>query len=131
MRFNTISPAWPFNELFNFAESGLPAYSREWAPMFYTSYEDTGIRITADLPGVKATDLDVSLEGDVLTIKGSRSDTGTTRTFSKSYTIKDTLDTSAMKASLENGVLNVFMPKAAKAQPKKIPVTTTVPALDA
>lgn len=93
-----------------------------WAPKFEVKYEDRGIAITADIPGVKPEDLDISVEGNLLTIKGTRSGRGA---FKKTYELPESTDIDSMSAHIEHGVLTLGLPKLPKAQPKKIPITSS------
>ncbi len=90
----------------------------------------------ADMPGVKASDLDVSLSGNRLTIGGKREseheDKGDTfytceRTygsFQRSFTLPDGTNANAVSADLKDGVLLVAIGKQPEVQAKKIPVGT-------
>lgn len=90
-----------------------------WYPAFEVISTEQGVNITADLPGVKPEALDISVQGTTLTIKGSRKDFGS---FTKSYQISENLDSEALTAKLEDGVLTVTIGKMPKAQPRKIAV---------
>lgn len=89
------------------------------AENFYrTEKTDTGIKLSVDLPGVKAEDLDVTLEGRTLRIKGIQRG----KQVSYSYLISKDYDTSAVDASLQNGVLTLSFSRAPEREPKKIEV---------
>ncbi len=90
----------------------------------------------ADLPGVEVKDIEIFLTGNRLTINGTRIDKvekgeegeyyARERTyggFSRSFTLPEGADLSAVQANLTNGVLTIVFPKLAAVQPKKIPVT--------
>jgi len=86
----------------------------------------------ADLPGLKEEDLDISLLGNRLTIKGKREaeerkegDTYYTYersygSFQRSFTLPESCDIDHVNAELKHGVLTLTVPKAAVQQPKKI-----------
>jgi len=88
----------------------------------------------ADVPGIKQSDIDVSLTGNRLTIAGKREaekedkhDTyyayeRTYGSFSRSFTLPEGVNSSAIVADLRDGVLSVILPKTPEAQPKKIAV---------
>lgn len=97
-------------------------FGTSWTPKFEVKYEDRGIAITADIPGVKPEDLDISVEGYVLTIKGSRAGRGA---FKKTYELPESTDVDSLSAHIEHGVLTLVLPKLPKAQPKKIPITSS------
>jgi HSP20 family protein len=87
------------------------------------SETDKEIRITAELPGVTEQDIDVSLDDDVLTIRGEkkfeRKDDKENfhfversyGTFQRSLRLPHAVDSEQVQASFENGVLTVTVPK--------------------
>jgi HSP20 family protein len=94
---------------------------------------DTGITLLADMPGVKAKDLDIDLQKSVLTIKGDvpspegPSETDVFREYNtgsyiRQFALSDAIDQSKIDAELKDGVLKLVMPKAEKAVPRKIAV---------
>ena len=105
-----------------------------WVPPV-DSFEDAdGIRIIAEVPGVKPEDVKISLENNVLTISGAKQQVAEERTervhryertygtFQRSFTLPATVDAGNIKASYEHGVLTVTLPKAEKAKPRQIEV---------
>jgi HSP20 family protein len=89
--------------------------------------------LSADLPGVKPEDLDISIEANVLTVRAERkqqkpegfdllrSERGGLR-FSRQIELPVRVDPDGIIAKLENGVLNIHLPKASEAKPRRIPV---------
>jgi len=91
------------------------------------------ITLLADMPGVKAKDLDIDLREDVLTLSGEvESPEGPservvvqeyrTGKYIRQFILSDTIDQSKIDAELKDGVLRLVLPKAEKAVPKKITV---------
>jgi HSP20 family protein len=90
------------------------------------------VLFVCDVPGVKADDLQVTVDNHVLTIKGARRFEGKENeqvilgraygTFSRSYTLPDAVDDARLEADLADGVLTVRIPKHPKAQPRRIPI---------
>lgn len=89
--------------------------------------------VIADMPGVKIEDIDVSLEDDVLTIRGQRQkeerpgklllkeyENGS---YLRRFTVSETIDRKKISASLVEGVLRVGLPKASPEKPRQIEVT--------
>lgn len=86
------------------------------------------IRVEAELPGVSEQDVDVSLDDDVLTIRGEkkfeRKDDKENYhfversygTFQRSLRLPFAVDPEQVRASFENGVLTVTLPKSARAE---------------
>jgi HSP20 family molecular chaperone IbpA len=91
------------------------------------------ILLVADMPGVEEGGADVSLEKNVLTIRGSvkpREFEGYTRgrteyrvgDFERVFTISSEIDREGIEATLKNGVLRVTLPKAKTSGTQKVAV---------
>ena len=90
--------------------------------------------LLADLPGVEADGLEVDLKDDYLSIVGrtapareegeSLLEEYRTGSYFRNFLVTDAVDQTAITASLADGVLKVVLPKAAKAIPRKIPITS-------
>jgi HSP20 family protein len=89
--------------------------------------------IMADMPGVAADDIDVTLERQVLTLKGHvkpHAPEGYRRLsaeyregdYMRVFTLSDEVDQKKIKADFKNGVLRLELPRAVEAKPKKISV---------
>ena len=91
------------------------------------------IVMNVDLPGVAPKDLDIDLSEETLTIVGKVSENDSEGTdllveyrvghYYRSFLINDAVDRSAISANLNDGVLKLKLPKAAKAVPRKIPIS--------
>ncbi len=95
---------------------------------------NTEFRVSINVPGVKSSDLEVSVDGRVLHVTGAcRAATSDGQTlkkarFSKSFVIDfQTVDLSQMKASLTDGVLTMTAPRVVKPEARIIKVVTTDP----
>ncbi|MFL5256705.1 MAG: Hsp20/alpha crystallin family protein [Rhodopila sp.] len=96
--------------------------------------DDAAIRLTAEMPGMTEKDVQVSLSGNTLVIKGEKrqereeKDKGYHLSercygeFQRSFLLPDGADSDKVEASFANGVLTVTVPKTAQAAPKKIEV---------
>lgn len=93
---------------------------------------DTGHVLLTDLPGVTRDGLDISVEQDRLTIRGRVGEDDERspehkefklRSYYRSFTLADEIDTANINATLTDGVLRLELPKSARAQARKIPVT--------
>lgn len=94
--------------------------------------KDNAYAIYIDLPGVKQKDVDVSLTSNVLTVSGKRhSETKgkedgvskeTAASFERSLTLPEGIDSEKVEAKMENGVLELHIPKSAAAVARKIPI---------
>jgi len=93
----------------------------------YIHETDNSIQLSIDVPGVKANDLKVQADDNVLNVSGSRKQIGTNEntTFVRSFAIdKHTADMSKMTANLADGVLVLNVPKRAKKQ-ESVTITIT------
>ena len=105
-----------------------------FAPLFDVKETADSYLYKADLPGVKESDLDISLVGNRLTVSGKREvderQEGETYflversygSFSRTFTLPDSADTQHVKAELKDGLLTVVLPKRVESQPRKISV---------
>lgn len=105
-----------------------------WTPRVDVCEEDARYVILADIPGVDAKDIEISMDKGVLTIKGERksevaAESGkVTRAerchgaFERSFALPDSADAEAITASGKHGVLEIAIPKKARAAPRKIVV---------
>ena len=120
-----------FNEAFDRSEEGSLT---SWAPavdIFETEHE---LVVKADLPDVKPEDLGIRVENNILTIRGERkfekkvSEDKHLRversygSFSRSFSLANTVNTEAIKADYKDGVLTLSIPKREEAKPKQIKV---------
>lgn len=108
-----------------------------WAPAvdIYESPEE--LVVTADLPGVTEKDLGVRVVNNTLTIRGERkfektvSEDNYLRTeraygsFSRSFSLPNTVNPDAIRAEYRSGVLTIRMPKREESKPKQIKVSVS------
>jgi HSP20 family protein len=120
------------NQVFGRARQGQGG--RVWAPALDISERKDAYVVTVEVPGVKPEDLDITLEDGLLTIQGERQFTQESTeqqyhrverrygSFRRSITLPSQVQADAIEASFEDGVLEVVVPKAEEAKPKKISV---------
>ncbi|MFQ5736526.1 MAG: Hsp20/alpha crystallin family protein [Thermodesulfobacteriota bacterium] len=96
--------------------------------------KDNKFIVHADLPGIDPKDVDITITGNVLTVKGERkSDVEEKKEgylvhetsyglFERSVTLPEGVNTSKVHATYKNGVLELTMPAKAEALPKKVTV---------
>jgi HSP20 family protein len=103
------------------------------APLDVRETEDEYL-VLVDLPGVKSEDMVIELTDQVLTISGSRAavETGEARrnerpsgSFVRRLTLPKGVDSDNVVADYKDGVLELRIPKAAEAKPKKIAIGGT------
>jgi HSP20 family protein len=106
----------------------------DWAPPAdVAEYKDRFV-LKFDVPGVDANAIDITLDQGVLTISGQREQEAGDETIERSrlerpqgrfhrrFTLPDTVDAAAVRATGRNGILEVTIPKQPKAQPRRIEV---------
>lgn len=110
-----------------------------WTPMVDIFEEPDALRITAEIPGVKPEDVKISVEGNMLTIAGTKQQVAeekaervyryerTYGTFERSFTLPATVDVERIKASYDNGVLHLTLPKVEKAKPRLVKIEVAKP----
>jgi len=112
------------------AASATPA----WAPALDISERKDAYLVTVELPGVDLDDLEITLEEGMLTIQGERHfahDSSEQQfhrierrygAFRRSITLPAHVQADAVEATIEDGVLELVVPKAEEAKPKRIEV---------
>jgi HSP20 family protein len=105
------------------------------SPRVDVTQKDDGWEITAELPGVAKEDIDIRLDGDMLTISGEKRDEKrdvknrfverSYGSFTRSFQLPFTPNASKVEAACEQGVLTVRLPKGAEQEKsKKIPISS-------
>ena len=116
--------------------SEAPSYQGGFAPAVDVFEEDKAFLVKAELPGLKPEDVHVTVENDVLTIKGERKLENEEKregyhriersygSFTRSFSLPKTLDSEHLEAEMKDGVLSVRLPKRTAPEPKKIEIKT-------
>jgi HSP20 family protein len=109
-------------------------FGEGWAPSVDVSETEEGYFIKAEIPGLEAGDIDVSILGDRLTIKGEKKKEEEKSgehfhsveryygSFQRSFTLPSTAQIDKTEASFEKGVLKISIPKSEEAKSKAIKV---------
>ena len=117
---------------------GVPRPFRPQYPALNAYSQADQFIVTAQLPGVKLEDVDLTITGDTLTIRGSRKavegvgDDQYRRqerpvgVWQRQVVLPDEVEAAEARAHLANGILTVRVPKSEKALPKQVPVTVAV-----
>lgn len=105
-----------------------------WIPPVDIFEQGDQLIIHAEMPGVDGDDIDVRVENGILHLQGQRKreeaieDQNAYRlerlygAFSRSFSLPTTVDSSKISAKLQDGILEVRLPKAEEAKPKKVQV---------
>ncbi|OLB20378.1 MAG: hypothetical protein AUI12_13675 [Acidobacteria bacterium 13_2_20CM_2_57_6] len=133
------------NRLFNddFERRGEESSLTAWAPAVDIYETEHELVVKADLPEIDPKDLDIRVENNILTIRGERkfekkvNEDNYLRveraygSFARSFTLANTVNSDAIKADYQNGVLTLNIPKREEAKPKQIKVNVAAPAMAA
>jgi len=113
-------------------ESG--AITSAWHPAVDIFEDKDAVKIVVELPGVKPEDVKLSLENNLLTIRGEKKQEAEERnervhryersygSFERAFVLPSTVDGEKISAEYRDGVLTVTVPKAERARPREIPV---------
>ena len=105
----------PLRNFFDMSEV-VPALSNR----YNVNETDDGIVITTDLPGVKESDIEVSSEAGILSVRAARKDG--TRSYYYSWTLPKHVDLEKINAEYEDGVLTLNLPKQEQSKRRLIEV---------
>jgi HSP20 family protein len=108
--------------------------SVSWIPHVDIREEAERFVVVADVPGVEPKDIEITADKGVLTVRGERRTENKTAadgyerverasgTFLRRFTLPESADAEAIKATHVNGVLELSIPKRPQEQPRKITV---------
>jgi len=125
-----------FNELYSLPTSFLSKSGMDLSPRIDISETDNEYKIEAELPGINQKEIDVKIDNNILTIKGKKEDIKEEKeknyhlreryygAFQRSISLPNNIEPEKIKASFENGVLNISVPKSDKRTPKKIEISS-------
>ncbi|MEX2550800.1 MAG: Hsp20/alpha crystallin family protein [Nitriliruptoraceae bacterium] len=123
-----------FRQAFGDRQAASPAGA--FSPALDVEEDEDGFTIHVELPGVKAEDVDVSLEENILTIAGERrfyderEANGFRRIerhfgrFHRAVRLPDRVQADGVNASYRDGMLTITVPKAEESKPRRIEVTS-------
>lgn len=132
-----------FDRLFNdevlrpfrmFEDMAEALNERGWAPAVDIRETEEAYEVIADLPGFRKDDVDITLENNVLTLRGERHWEGEQGKqqyrrieraygeFTRSFSLPMQVEAENVNARFEDGVLMVSIPKAEESRPRRIEV---------
>ena len=104
-----------------------------WNPAVDVFQDSDRFTVYAELPGLKKEEIEISLNGDTLTIGGERKNEANVEEgfrseryfgkFQRSLTLPVSVNSEKVNATYKDGILKVVLPKADEAKPKQIPVS--------
>jgi HSP20 family protein len=129
------------NSILDDAFAGSPFQREEngtltaaWTPAVDVFEDKDAVKIIAELPGVKSEDVKLSIENNVLTLRGEKKQVAEEKTervhryersygmFERSFALPNTVDADRVEARFENGLLTIQLPKVERARPREIEV---------
>jgi HSP20 family protein len=108
-----------------------------WYPACDVFEDKEAVKIVAELPGVRPEDVKISLENNLLTIRGEKKQQAEEKNervhryersygiFERSFALPSTVDADKIQAAYSHGVLTVTVPKAERARPREIAIKVT------
>jgi HSP20 family protein len=133
------------NRIDHLFESAFARPRREWLATIFDEpaldmYETDGkIKVDMPLPGVKPEEVELTVTGNTLTIKGERKAKEEVKdehyyrhemhygAFTRTVTLPETVDVAKPEATFENGVVTVSFPKLKTVEPRRIEIKPTEP----
>jgi len=109
----------------------------DWSPSVDISETDAAYLIKGEIPGVKKDDVKITIQDGMLTIQGERKQEKEEKnkkfhriecsygSFMRSFRVPDDADETKVKAEFKDGMINVTLPKSAKAKTKAINVSVS------
>jgi len=141
-RSNTPSRIWPettqlFDEFFNdFPFPTWDSSQREnWMPTVDILEKDGNLILRAEVPGMNQKDIDLKLEGNVLTMRGEKKSSEEEKhgnyhrvessygSFTRSFNLPETVDRDKIHADYKDGILTITIPQRPEVKPREIPVS--------
>ena len=125
------APRWPYPAM----RRRSAGKRTDWVPALDILERSDGYSVRAELPGVSAADIDISVAGESLTISGTRRPPeGETELdyqcseicygdFQRTISLPGDADPERIEASFADGVLEITVPKLSELKPRKITVT--------
>jgi HSP20 family protein len=124
----------PFFEDFFRFPSFFEESNQDFTPRVNINETEKNVSLTFELPGMEKDDIKVMVQDNVLTVSGQREvkheekkdnylrSEISSGSFSRSFTLPDTVDAGKINAEYKNGLLEVTLEKHEKALPKEIKV---------
>jgi len=113
-------------------DTECPSCKSDWTPRIDGHETDDALHFSIDLPGVKKDDVAITVKDDVLTISGSRPERKDKEKyfriergagkFERQFTLLTKIDADKISASLQDGVLELVLPKAEEVKPREIEI---------
>ncbi len=131
-----LTPYWParrtahtdiFREMERFFDdlatvSSVENTEKNFLPAYQVSEDDQRYSLSVDLPGVKKEDIKIEINENVLTLGGERKRGEIKETFTRNFTLPNSVDGEKIEAHYEDGVLQLSLPKTPVAKARRIEI---------
>ena len=123
-----------FDSMFRFDTRDEDTAFTAWTPAVDIAEHDDEYVVKVELPGVNKDDVKITIESNVLTLRGEKKQEKETKkenhhriersygSFQRSFTLPTTVKSDKIDAVYKDGVLQIALPKAEEAKPKQIEV---------
>lgn len=131
------SPFRLFEDFYrDWMSQAAPTQGESWKPPVDILEKDGNLVLCAELPGVDGKNIELKLEGTVLTIRGEKKQIPESGgyspyriescygPFSRSFTLPDSIDPERVSAQYKNGILTVTLPPKPEVKPRSIKVNS-------
>jgi HSP20 family protein len=122
-----------FDDFLSFKPTGL--FESEWLPRIDVTEDSKAVHVKAEIPGIEEKDLNITLNGNILTISGEKKEERKEEknnrsivserffgSFSRTITLPEGVSSDKVRADFKNGVLTIEAPIEEAKQPKKIQI---------
>lgn len=132
-----MSPFRMFEDYFNdwaLSRLGMDRDRENWSPPMDVLEKDGNLILKVQVPGIPEKDINIKLEGSLLTISGEKKSTEKTSdanccqseisygTFTRTFTLPETVDVDKISASFKNGALTITLPGRPESKPRTIEI---------
>ncbi len=123
-----------FRESYAGADRDEPLTTSNFAPAVDVYEDEHKVTLKIEVPGIEEKDIDVRVENNTLTVQGERKIDKEEKeenyrrverqygSFTRTFTLPQTVDAENVTANYDKGVLKITLPKKAEAKPKQIKV---------
>lgn len=135
-RMYPASPFRLFEDFFNnwAFQTAQNRFADTWKPAVDIYEKDGNMILRTEIPGLSEKDVELKVEGKVLTIKGERKQENESEgvvfqqvegfygSFSRSFALPETADVDKISASFRNGILTITIPQKPESRPRNIKI---------
>ena len=126
-----------FHEYFTRAPEKMEGDNYPWIPVVDIFETEDEIKVVAEIPGIKKDDVKISLQDNVLTLKGEKKQEKEEKdknfhrversygSFQRSFSLPAAVQADKVKANYKDGILTITLPKVEEAKPKEIAITVS------